>query len=82
MVIILPILKQLEIGIDIDSKYVEITNNKLEDVKPRLISGCYVSNFLDKVINVRDEDWDKIKEAIFYPTGSAIIGKKRNPLAS
>ena len=70
------------IGIDIDSKYVEITNKKLEDVQPTLINGCYVSNFLDKVINVRDEDWDKIKEAIFYPTGSAIIGKKRNPLAS
>ena len=55
------------IGIDIDSKYVEITNKKLEDVQPTLINGCYVSNFLDNVITVRDKDWDKIKEAFFIP---------------
>jgi site-specific DNA-methyltransferase (adenine-specific) len=55
------------IGIDIDPKYVEIANKKLEEAEPTTISGCYVGNFLDKVITVRDKDWDKIKEAFFIP---------------
>ncbi len=55
------------IGIDIDPKYVEITNKKLEEAEPTVINGCYVSNFLDNVITVRDRDWDKIKDAFFIP---------------
>ncbi len=55
------------IGIDIDPKYVEITNKKLEETVPTLINGCFVSNFLDKVITVRDKDWDKVKEAFVIP---------------
>lgn len=55
------------IGIDIDPKYVEITNKKIEEVEPTVINGCYVSNFLDNVITVRDMDWDKIKDAFFIP---------------
>jgi site-specific DNA-methyltransferase (adenine-specific) len=64
------------IGIDIDSKYVEITNKKLEDVQPTLINGCYVSNFLDNVITVRDKDWDKIKEAFFIPRDPLELEKR------
>jgi site-specific DNA-methyltransferase (adenine-specific) len=55
------------IGIDIDSKYVEIANNKLEKAKPTVINGCYVSNFLGNVITIRDKDWDKIKGAFVIP---------------
>ncbi|MGQ9817480.1 MAG: hypothetical protein ACUVQ3_06000, partial [bacterium] len=55
------------IGIDIDPKYVEITNKKLKEAEPTIINGCYVSNFLDKVITVRDKDWAKIKRAFFIP---------------
>lgn len=55
------------IGIDIDPKYVEITNRKLEKVEITAINGCYVSNFLNKVITIRDIDWDKIKGAFVIP---------------
>jgi len=56
------------IGIDIDPKYVEITNKKIEEVEPILISGCHVSIFLGKVITVRDKDWEKIKNAFIIPS--------------
>lgn len=55
------------IGIDIDKKYVEITNKKIKNVEPTMINQCYVSIFLNKVITIRDKDWDKIKEAFYIP---------------
>ncbi|MGQ9848403.1 MAG: DNA methyltransferase, partial [Bacteroidales bacterium] len=64
------------IGIDIDPKYVEITNKKLEEAESTLINGCYVSNFLDNVITVRDKDWDKIKDAFVIPTGPLELEKR------
>jgi site-specific DNA-methyltransferase (adenine-specific) len=64
------------IGIDIDPKYVEITNKKLEETTPTVINNCYVSIFLDKVISIRDRDWDKIKEAFFVPKDPLELEKK------
>lgn len=55
------------IGIDIDYKYVEITNNKLKETEPSMINGCYVSNFLDNIITIRDKDWNKIRDAFVIP---------------
>ncbi|MEK6690349.1 MAG: site-specific DNA-methyltransferase [Nitrospirota bacterium] len=55
------------IGIDIDPKYVEITNRKLAETESTMINGCYVSIFLDNVTTVRSKDWDKIKEAFTIP---------------
>jgi site-specific DNA-methyltransferase (adenine-specific) len=55
------------IGIDIDSKYVDMTNRKLEEVAPVMINECYVSIFRDNIITVRDKDWNKIKEAFAIP---------------
>jgi len=64
------------IGIDIDPKYVEITNKKLEEAEPTVINGCYVSNFLGNVITVRDKDWDKIKDAFSIPTDPLELEKR------
>ncbi len=64
------------IAIDIDPKYVEITNKKLEKVEPFLIKNCYVSSFLGKVITIRDRDWDKIKEAFLVPEHLPELEKK------
>jgi site-specific DNA-methyltransferase (adenine-specific) len=64
------------IGIDIDSKYVEITNKKLEETEPTVINGCYVSNFLGHVITVRDKDWKKIKDAFLIPTDPLELEKR------
>ncbi len=65
------------IGIDIDPKYVEITNKKLEDVRPTVINGCYISNFLDNVITIRDKDWDKIKDAFVVPKDPLELEKRK-----
>ncbi len=64
------------IGIDIDPKYVEITNRKLEQTEPTIINGCYVSIFLDKVATVRDKDWDKIKDVFVIPADPLELEKK------
>lgn len=64
------------IGIDIDPKYVEITNKKIEEVEPTLINGCYASIFLDKVATIRDKDWDKIKETFLIPRDPLELEKR------
>jgi site-specific DNA-methyltransferase (adenine-specific) len=64
------------IGIDIDSKYVEITNNKLEEAEPTVIDGCHVSNFLCRAITVRDRDWEKIKQAFVIPANPLELEKR------
>ncbi len=64
------------IGIDIDPKYVEITNKKLEEAEPTLINGCYVSIFLNKVITIRDKDWDEVKKAFFIPQDPLELEKR------
>lgn len=48
------------IGIDIDPKYVEIATKNVAKAKPTLINGCYVSVFLNKIVTVRDKDYENI----------------------
>jgi len=65
------------IGIDIDPKYVEITNAKLEIEEATKINGCYASIFLDDVITIRDKDWTKIEEAFIIPKSPKELEKNR-----
>lgn len=64
------------IGIDIDIEYVEMTNKKLEDVTLTMINGCYVSTFLDKVITVRDKDWEELKDSFIIPAKPSELEKR------
>ena len=64
------------IGMDIDPKYVEITNNKLETVEPSVINGIYVSVFLDKVLTIRDKDWEQLKTAFIISQNSLMLEKQ------
>ena len=64
------------IGIDIDTKYVEITNRKLAETESVMINGCYVSIFLDNVITIRNKDWDKIKDAFVIHSNPLELEKK------
>lgn len=50
------------IGIDIDPKYVEITTKKLDNVEETKLGNSYVSIYLNKVVTIRNKDWDNIKE--------------------
>jgi len=56
------------IGIDIDPKYVELANKKLEGTTQTSINGYYVSEYLNKVITIRNKDWNKIKNNFIIPT--------------
>lgn len=49
------------IAIDIDSKYVKIAREKLENVQPTKINNAYVSIYLGKIITIRDKDWENMK---------------------
>ena len=48
------------VGIDIDSEYVKLANNKLATVSETIYMGYYVSYFLGKVQTIRDTDAAKI----------------------
>ncbi len=63
------------IGIDIDPQYVEITKKKLEKTTPTIINECYVSVFLDKVMSVRDKDYERIEN--FLKTDKLKINKDK-----
>jgi len=65
------------IGIDIDPKYVEITNQKLDEIEPTIINGCFVSVFLDNVVTIRDKDWQKAKEAFIIPKTPIELEKRK-----
>jgi len=69
-------LSRKYIGIDIDPKYVEITNKKLEQAEPTVIKGHYVSSFLGRIITIRDKDWNKIKEAFVVPKDPLELEKR------
>jgi site-specific DNA-methyltransferase (adenine-specific) len=64
------------IGIDVDPKYVEIANRKLQIEEPTMISECYVSIFLDNLITLRNKDWDKIKGAFIIPQDPLELEKR------
>jgi len=49
------------IGLDIDSKYVTISRQKVARSVPAQINGAYVSVFLGRVITMRDLDYEKVK---------------------
>jgi len=64
------------IGIDIDPKYVEISRKKLENVSPTMINGCYVSVFLDRIVTIRDKDFEQVRD--FLKPKKLIISRKKS----
>ncbi|MCX8472287.1 MAG: DNA methyltransferase [Sediminibacterium sp.] len=65
------------IGLELDKNYVEITENKLQQEKPNSKIGKYwVSFYLDKIVTVRDKDWDSLKNYFYVPPKSEEIDKQ------
>jgi site-specific DNA-methyltransferase (adenine-specific) len=64
------------IGIDIDPTYVEISKKNLEKAVPTKINGCYVSNYLDNIVTIREKDWNLIKDAFIIPKTPNELEKK------
>jgi len=56
------------IGFDIDDKYVQITENKLaQENELSQIGTNWVSSFLNKIVTLRNEDWDDISRYFDIP---------------
>jgi len=51
------------IVVDIDQKYVKITEENLLKASETKINGCYVSIYLDKILTIRDKDWERLKSS-------------------
>lgn len=64
------------IGIDIDPKYVNMTKAKLKEVSSTILDGYYVSMFLDRVVTVRDKDWNRVKKYFKIPDSPLELEKK------
>jgi len=60
-------------GIDLDSEYVKIANEKLEKVHETIYQGYFVSYFLNKIQSIRDIDTAKL-----FPAQLTSVEKKRN----
>lgn len=57
------------IGFELDAEYVTITKNKLEQEQTlSKIGNCWISCYLDKIVTLRNEDWDEIKEYFYIPS--------------
>jgi len=66
------------IGIDIDKKYVEITRDKLSKESPNSkIGDIWVSFYLNKVVTIRDKDWEKLSSYFSIPENIKDIDFKR-----
>ncbi|MGI0141247.1 MAG: DNA-methyltransferase [Candidatus Micrarchaeales archaeon] len=48
------------IGIDVDEKYVKIAKENVEASEPTMLGGKYVSLYLNKVITIRQKDYDAV----------------------
>jgi site-specific DNA-methyltransferase (adenine-specific) len=64
------------IGIDLDDKYVSITTNKLRN--ENIVSKCgdaWVSYHLDKMVTIRDKDWESISKSYTLPNNVCDIDR-------
>ncbi|MCD6594162.1 site-specific DNA-methyltransferase [bacterium] len=66
------------IGIDIDKKYVEIANKNVSTENRTQIGNSYASIYLNKIITIRDKDWDEIKEYVEISDDIAKIERQKN----
>ena len=56
------------IGFEIDPLYVQITEHKLKQEETLSKLGeCWVSFYLNKVVTIRDKDWNYLKEFFIIP---------------
>lgn len=60
------------IGIEIDPHYVKISENKLKEVQETKIDDVYVSIFLNKIVTIRDKDWEKLKKYFMIPSNKQL----------
>lgn len=71
------------IGFELDEEYVVITNKKLENENFKSKLGEYwVSYYLNEVVSLRNDDWDKLIEFFWIPENPVEIDKFKISLKS
>jgi len=66
------------VGIDIDEKYVNITKDKLlKELSNSKIGDVWVSFYLDKIVTIRDIDWEKLVSYFLIPNNIKDIDFKK-----
>ncbi len=64
------------LGIELDKKYVEIADDNVSATEPTIVNNKYVSLYLNKVITIRDKDYNAV-ESYLKPIEMRINGHKR-----
>lgn len=71
------------IGFELDSDYVNITNEKLGYIEPNYkLGNSFVSFYLNDVITIRNKDWDKISEYFIIPKPMRTVDFAKTKLKS
>lgn len=69
------------IGFELDTKYVEISLEKLEHTKPNFkIGGSWVSFYLKDIITIRNVDWSNLEKYFIIPNPLRSIDYERAKL--
>lgn len=69
------------IGVDKDKSYIKITTNKLLQEKANSkVGNIWVSSYLNKIVTLRDKDWDTISHYFTLPENGKEIDEKRTKL--
>ena len=71
------------IGFELDKKYVDIANKKIESERMvSKIGKSWVSFYLNEIITLRDKDWNNIKNYFIIPNRIEDIDKQKIVLTS
>ena len=56
------------IGFELDKEYLEISNEKLDDVQSNFkLNDIWVSFYLNEIITLRNNDWQTLKDSFYIP---------------
>jgi site-specific DNA-methyltransferase (adenine-specific) len=71
------------IGFELDEKYAEISQQKLELVKPNFLIGeSWVSFYLNNIVSIRNNDWQKLETYFEIPDPVRTIDFQKTKLKS
>ncbi|MDR0763484.1 MAG: site-specific DNA-methyltransferase [Bacteroidales bacterium] len=69
------------IGFELDEKYVDISRNKLSQVKSNYkIDDIWVSFYLRDIVTIRNNDWQKLKQYFNIPNSARMIDFQKTTL--
>jgi len=69
------------IGFELDTKYKEISEQKLTLVEPNYkIGDCWVSFFRNEIITLRNDDWETLSQYFHLPDSATAVDNQRAKL--